>query len=30
MQTNQTAGNSDGVKGLMADWYGDRETFRVP
>ena len=29
MQTNQTAVNSDGIKGLVADWSGDQEVFRV-
>ena len=30
MQTNETLQDPEGISGLMTDWSGDKETFRVP
>ncbi|MFT4937677.1 MAG: cytochrome c oxidase subunit 3 [Paraglaciecola sp.] len=30
MQTNEALKDPQGVRGLVADWSGDKETFRVP
>ena len=30
MQTNETLKDPEGISGLMTDWSGDKETFRVP